>query len=141
MTQQSKSTEFKDVKKKKGIDKDRLLNIVYAVLSGSILGDARFLKQLPYIFFLAFLGVIYIANSFHAEKVLREQKNLEMELRELQPEALSISSQLMKISNQTEVAKLCHSMGLGLKENRVPPLKIILDRRDKRNIRRNKLHE
>ncbi len=140
MSQEAKKEEFSDVRKKRN-EKKRSTEIFFDILKGKFLADEAFIHQLPYIFFLAALGIVYIANSYHAEKKLREQKQLELQLRELLPEALTISAQLMKISNQTEVVKLCKAKENGLKENIQPPVKIVLNPRDKRKITHNKLSQ
>lgn len=136
MSQQEQQTpEFDDIR---GIKepKPKGRNAFRSVLDGSFLGDDNFLDSLPYLLFISFLGILYIANTFHAESILRERKNLESEIRELHPEAISISSQLMLMSNQTEVAKLCRELGMGLHENLDPPYKIVLESDDMRFIKR-----
>jgi hypothetical protein len=105
-------------------------NILKDIVDGSILTNDFFVAQIPFIFFLAFLGIIYIGNSYHAEKLVRETKRLEQELKKLQPEAIATSSELMQQSNQSEVARLLKERNLDLIESREPPIKIIADRED-----------
>jgi hypothetical protein len=137
MSQQEQQTpEFDDIRGIKEPKQGKGRNTLRSVLDGSFLGDDSFLNSFPYLLFLGFLGVIYITNTFHAESILRERKKLELEIRELHPEAISISSQLMVMSNQTEVAKLCREMGLGLYETLDPPYKIVLESDDIRFIKR-----
>ncbi len=127
--------EFEDLQGNGKKKREKKINFFQVLLDGSFLGKDSFIEQFPYIMFLGLIGVIYIANNFHSEKILRERKQLELELRELQPEAISISSQLMLMSNQTEVAKLCKEHSLGLKENLEPPYKIVLQADDIRFIK------
>jgi hypothetical protein len=79
-------------------------------------------KGLPFIFFLAMLGMLYIANHHYAEKSVRNSEKIKKELKELYWEHLNISSNLMTQSKQTEVAKLPEVFGL--KESVVPPTKL-----------------
>ena len=77
---------------------------------------------LPFIFYLAMLGMFYIANHHFAEKSVRNSEKIKKELKELYWEHLNISSNLMTQSKQTEVAKLTEVFGL--KESVVPPTKL-----------------
>ena len=79
-------------------------------------------KGLPFIFFLAMLGMLYIANHHYAEKSVRNSEKIKKELKELYWEHLNTSSNLMTQSKQTEVAKLTEVFGL--KESVVPPTKL-----------------
>ena len=38
------------------------------------------IRQLPYVLFLTFLGVIYIGNRFHAEQMVRQINELKIEV-------------------------------------------------------------
>lgn len=96
------------------------------VFDGSVLTRASVTKQLPFILYITFLGVLYIANKYHAEKIVRETMKLQNEVRELRTEKIATQSELMSISKQSEVAKLVKERGLGLEESVEPPRKIIL---------------
>lgn len=94
------------------------------ILDGSLLTRDAVLIQLPYILFLVALAIVYIANRFHAEKIIRETTKMQVELRDLRAESISISSELMQISKQSEVIKLINEKGLGLVESTRPPVVI-----------------
>ncbi len=96
------------------------------VMDGSILTHEGFLNQIPYIFFLTLIAVIYIGNRYHAEKILRETINISHELKELRAEAITSTSKLMFKSKQSEVARLVEQRGLGLKEAVEPPRKLTI---------------
>ena len=96
------------------------------VMDGSILTHDAFLNQIPYIFFLTLIAVIYIGNRYHAEKILRETINISHELKELRAEAITSTSKLMFKSKQSEVARLVEERGLGLKEAVEPPRKLTI---------------
>ena len=98
------------------------------LLDGSLIANDFIVKQLPYIVFLVALAFIYIANRYHAEKVVRASIELSKEINELRAEAITTSSELMFISKQSEVAKLIEERGLGLKESVEPPRKIVIEK-------------
>lgn len=97
-------------------------------MSGNFLGGEGFLKQLPFIGYLALLGVFYISIHFYAEKVLRETQQLEKELHEMRAESITRASDLMTKSKQSEVLNLVKQYNLGLEEAVTPPQQIIVDR-------------
>jgi len=97
-----------------------------SVLTGSFLTRENTLKQLPFIFFLTVMAMIYIANTYYAEKTLRDISRLTMELKELQSEYITAKSELTSISKQSEVARAAEI--IGIKESIVPPKKIVFDK-------------
>ena len=96
------------------------------LLSGTIVTDKLILKNLGFLFLLTFLGALYIANRFHAERITRETTRLLREVRDLRSESLSTSANLMHESNQSEVFRLVKERELGLEELREPPYKLIV---------------
>lgn len=107
--------------------KESKLGSIKDLLDGSLIANDFVVKQLPYIVFLVFLAFTYIANRYHAEKVVRANIELSQEISDLRAEAITTSSELMFISKQSEVSKLIEKRGLGLKESVVPPKKIIIE--------------
>lgn len=97
---------------------------VKELIDGTFLIRENVLKQLPYLLFLTFLGVIYIGNRFHAERMVRQINDLKIEVGNLRSEQITITSELMNISRPSEVAALVESKGLGLKESVDPPKKL-----------------
>jgi hypothetical protein len=93
-------------------------------ISGRLLSRERLAGQLPFVFFLFFLAVFYIANRYHAERLLRESSKLQEELSELRAESITTASELMFASRQSQVFKAVQEKGLGLKESRTPPTRI-----------------
>lgn len=81
-------------------------------------------RFLPFIIFIAFLGMIYIANRHFAENNIRDIDKLSTEVKELSWDFKSLKADLMLKSTQTEVAKEVDT--LGLMEPNEPPLKIVL---------------
>jgi hypothetical protein len=95
------------------------------LLNGNILTRESFLDHLPYILFLAVLALAYISNGFLAEDNIRKYNKLNNELKELRSEYITIKSELMYKSKQSELAKIITEKELGLKESFEPPKKII----------------
>jgi len=81
------------------------------------------IRNLPFIFFIAAIGIFYIANAHYAEKNVREIDQIEKRLNELRWEYMTTKSELEYISKQSEVAKMLEPAGL--KELREPPKKIV----------------
>lgn len=97
------------------------------ILDGSILSKAEVIKQLPFALFLTIMAVIYIGNRYHAEQIIRESSQIEKELKELRAESITIASELMFISKESEVLKLVEKNQLGLEESTIPPKKIFVE--------------
>ena len=74
--------------------------------------------------FLTLIGLGYIANGFYAEKSVRQISNLNTRLKELKSEFIISKSELMFMSNQSQVATSVAPFGL--KESTVPPKKIVV---------------
>lgn len=96
------------------------------LMSGTMVTNKLILKNLGFLFLLTFLGALYIANRFHAERITRETSKLQREVRDLRSESLSTSASLMHESNQSEVFRLVKERELGLEELREPPFKLIV---------------
>lgn len=88
--------------------------------------DNSFKEAIPYTIFLAIAALLYISNTYYAEKTIRDIYKTDKELKELRFEYLTTKSDLMYRSKQSEVAKLVGP--LGLKEARIPPTKIVLNK-------------
>lgn len=82
-------------------------------------------KNLPFILFLAFLALIYIANGHYADKNMRQLNKTNRQLKELRWQYLQVKSRLMYRSKMSEVAKVVAPRGL--KELMAPPEKIVVD--------------
>jgi Bacteriodetes cell division protein (FtsL-like) len=81
-------------------------------------------RIMPFIFFLMALSLAYIANSYVAERTIRDIDKTSKDIKELRSEYISVKSDLMFKSRQSQVAK--EVLPLGVKHLIVPPKKIIL---------------
>jgi hypothetical protein len=97
---------------------------IKSILTGQFLTREKALEVLPFIFFITFLGICYIANGYQAERLIRELYNTTAELKELRSEYITAKSDLMYISKQSQVARA--TAELGLKELTSPPKKIVV---------------
>lgn len=63
------------------------------------------LKNLSFVLFLGFLAVVYIANSRFSEKNVRQIQHLQRDLRELRWQYMTLESENMYNSRQSELAE------------------------------------
>ncbi len=125
MSLTEENIEFIDVNVKgKKVKKSALKEII----DGSLLTRDSVINQLPFILFIVVLAIIYIGNRYNAEKIIRETSTIQNEIKDLRSEAITISSELMYISKQSEVEKLIKSKNINLVESAQPPIVIKLDK-------------
>jgi len=86
-------------------------------------GSYVIIKNIPFVFFLGFLGVIYIANAHMAERKVRQIQVVQKELKQNRWKYMSIKSQLMHESRQEVVANKVKPLGLYELKNK--PKKIV----------------
>ncbi|MFN8153932.1 MAG: FtsL-like putative cell division protein [Bacteroidia bacterium] len=79
---------------------------------------------MPFLMFLFLLAIVYIGNSYYAEKTIRDIDRTEKEIRELRSEFITARSELMYRSKLTEVAASIAPKGV--KESTVAPRKIMV---------------
>ena len=84
--------------------------------------------NIPFGLFLLLLAGLYIANSFSAERTIRQTSSIEKELKELHSEYISMKSDLMFLSNQSQVAE--RVAALDLHEAKTPPHKLFIAKQD-----------
>ncbi|MDR2038881.1 MAG: hypothetical protein LBQ60_13240 [Bacteroidales bacterium] len=116
-----KRVEFVDVKKESEELKGRSIK---DLLNGSLLTRGIILKNIGFIVWLTFLGVIYIGNRYHAEQVARNMNTLQWEVKDLRAESITTAAELMNISRQSQVVQMVKNKQMDLKESVEPPYKI-----------------
>lgn len=84
-------------------------------------------RQIPFILFLAFIAVMYIANSYYAESTIRDINKIKNELKDLRAEYIYTKSELMFSSRQSEVAAMVEEQEI--KESTVPPQTIVVTKK------------
>ena len=85
----------------------------------------QIVSLMPFILFLTFLTIIYIGNSYYAERTVRKIEKAKVELKERRAEFISTSSELMFRTKQSEVAKAIAPQEI--KESVEPQKKIIVE--------------
>ncbi|PKP51124.1 MAG: hypothetical protein CVT95_01595 [Bacteroidetes bacterium HGW-Bacteroidetes-12] len=107
-------------------------NFFTSLITGSFLAKENVVRGLPFVLFLTFLGLLYIANGYNTEKLVRELDNINDELKELRSEYITIKSDLNYESKQSQVAS--KSELFGVKESTIPPTKIIVSAKELEQI-------
>jgi hypothetical protein len=105
---------------------NRVMRSIATVVSGNFLSQEITLKNLPFIFFLSFLAVCYIANGYYADDQVRKVNQLSNEIKELRTQYMVVKDSFIIKSKQTEIARVLAKQQTGIKESVVPPKKIII---------------
>ncbi|HMO40086.1 MAG TPA: FtsL-like putative cell division protein [Saprospiraceae bacterium] len=63
------------------------------------------LRNLPFILFLGFLGIVYIANAHYAERNVRKIQVLQRDIKELRWYYMSLESEIMYNSKRSEMIR------------------------------------
>ncbi|MSQ78643.1 MAG: hypothetical protein EXR21_03055 [Flavobacteriaceae bacterium] len=79
---------------------------------------------LPFVLFMFCVGMVYIANAHYSNKVVVNTAKLNVRLKELRSEYISIKKELMQAGRQSELFK--QLQGIGLKPLTEPPIKIYI---------------
>ena len=85
-------------------------------------------RALPFVLYVAFLGMIYIGNRHLAETNIRDIDKMTKEVKELSWDYKSTKADLAFKSTLSEVEKRADT--LGIKESLQPPQKIIVQKGD-----------
>jgi hypothetical protein len=94
-------------------------NFLTQFLSKGFISSEEAIKALPFVLYLALLGMIYIGNRHLAEKNIRDIDKLTKEVKELSWDYKVTKAELAYKSTLTEVAKRVDT--LGIKESLEPP--------------------
>lgn len=95
-----------------------------SVISGGFLVGEKALSSLPFVLYIAFLGLLYIANGYYAHNRLKDLDTLDNAITELRIQYIIAEDKLMYLSKESELDKATSS--IGLKEAVIPPDKIIV---------------
>lgn len=80
------------------------------------------MRILPYFLYVAFFGIIYIANTHYSERNIRKINKLKAEVDEFRLDYTTLKSEFMLAGKRTEVAK--RAAKLGIEESNKPAYKI-----------------
>jgi len=106
--------------------KNKIVSSVASVVSGNFLSKEATINNFPFVFFLAFLAVCYIANGYYADDQVRKVNNLSNEIKELRTQYIVEKDSLVIKSKQTEVAKSLAIKQTGIVESVMPPNNILV---------------
>lgn len=126
LKEQAAPVEEKVQEPKKPEKNNKVIRSVASVVSGSFLSKETTIKNLPFIFFLSFLAICYIANGYYADDQVRKVNRLNNEIKELRTQYIVAKDSLVIKSKQTEIAKVLAKQQTGIKESVVPPKKIVI---------------
>lgn len=113
---------IKGKKEKTATKKGAVSRFIQSMLDGTMLTRDKVADLLPFFFFLAGLALFFISNTYYAEKQAREVESLRKEIVELRTRHTLTKSELMYLSNQSEIARRLQSKGFV--ESTVPPRQI-----------------
>jgi hypothetical protein len=108
--------------------KARLPKALINVLNGSFLTREHVLGNMPFILFCAGLMILHIAYGYQTERIVRDLDRTGSELKELRSAYITVRSQLERTEQQSQVA--AEIGALGLRESRVPPVKITVEKKE-----------
>ncbi len=95
------------------------------LVDGNVLTRRFVLRQARFGLLLVAIAFFSIANRNHAEKTVIRLNQLQSDVKELRAKSITISSDLVRISRQSEVARMVSRYELGLMENLEPPKKLL----------------
>jgi len=97
-----------------------------SILGGTVLASEQVTKQLPFVFFVAFLGICLITNRYRTEKTIRKIEIVRDSLREYKSESVIHETELMFINRPSEVTKRVIERKIDLIEPVEPAKRIIV---------------
>ena len=132
MDRHARNTEFIDQKEER---KDYRRSRFRDIVDGSLLTREKVVKQLPFVLFLTLIILFYIANRYHAEKLVRKTLELQAEIKELRAESISTASELEYISRQSQVTRMIGERNMDLEQSKEPPHQIVSSKKNRhRNV-------
>lgn len=104
--------------------RSHFVEALMSFLSGNILSTNEVRKTYPYLLFVAFLAFLYIGNIFSMQRLHRQRSILTREVRELRTKSMTMASQLMQETRQSNIIDEIQKRGLPLRES-LQPNKVI----------------
>jgi hypothetical protein len=115
----------KEVERPESPTKSNRKNFGQLLDSLGVIEKEKVIAFIPFILYLTGIALVYISNSYYAEKNIRDIDKLANELKEHRYEYITTKSELMFRSKQSEIANKLEA--LGIKESVVPPKKIVIE--------------
>lgn len=101
-------------------------DFIKKVLSGGPFSSGRVIQHLPFLLFLFFLGIIYIANRHYAENTARKIDDLSKDVKVMGWEFKTLKADLMLKSTQSHIASKVDTFGLKILT--APPQKLLVEK-------------
>jgi hypothetical protein len=101
----NKIKEKKEEKPKTKAKGNKVTRSVVDVLNGNFLSKENAITHLPYLFFLTFILISYIAYGYYAEKVVKEIAQIDKKINTLKWEETNEKSKLSFRSKPSEVKR------------------------------------
>ncbi|MGQ7869672.1 FtsL-like putative cell division protein [Sunxiuqinia sp. sy24] len=115
---------------KSGKSKTRRIGLK-SFLGGSLLASEKTMQQMPFFFFLAFLGILLISNRYWSEKTIRKMEAVQDSIKELRAESVTYETELMKMNRPSEIVGKIKASGLDLLEPTEPARKLNVEKLDR----------
>jgi hypothetical protein len=87
-------------------------------------GNRGIVKNIPFILYCSFIGLIYITINHLAENTIRKINDTAVQLKEDRWRYIDEKSQIMFLTKESELEK--GASALGLEKTKVPPFKIFI---------------
>lgn len=113
--QNAPATEEPKIKKKGSVSE-----MIISILSGNILSRSEVTRTYPYMIFISVLAFIYIANIFRTQSIYREHAALTEQVKKLRAESMTIASEKMKATRQSNIMVELARRGIPLEESLAP---------------------
>ncbi|MBO4666174.1 MAG: hypothetical protein J5612_04805 [Paludibacteraceae bacterium] len=97
---------------------------IQGVLNGELLRSEWVRKQYKLIGLIVLLVFIYILAGYHAMQQQHRLTDLRKEVRDKKFEYLTLSTELVTVTRQSQVIKELEKRGSKLKENKTPAIKV-----------------
>jgi len=124
MSENEKVIEFEDVREQRS----KKVQVSFKdVITGSKQLREFLTRNIWFIFYVAFLGFLYISNQYALQRQIKRYLQLSEQVKSLKAEATTTSAELMGLSSQTSVIKEVERRGLDLKEATRPPVLLKAD--------------
>ena len=101
---------------------NRASKAISRFLGGEYLSQKTVMNNLYFLVYVAILAMLYIGNTYYAEKTFKDIEKIKNELKEYRFQYITAKSALMFHSQQSEIAK--RATLYGLKVTTLPPYKI-----------------
>lgn len=102
-----------------------------SIISGGFLAGESALSSLPFLLYVAFLGMLYIGNGYYAHGKLKDLDSLDNSITDLRTQYIIAKDKLMYLSKESELNKATGENGP--KEAVIPPGKIVVYTTEKKH--------